>query len=234
MTTKNLIAVLAGGLFLALAAHAAEPIVPLRWDFENVPTGALPEGWKVDGTNQDGPLATWEVQEEKSASGSSKFLTLTKPNHSSRGTFNLCWTDKVSFTNGEISVRLRANEGKVDQGGGLIWRAQDKNNYYICRPNPLESNIRLYYVKSGKREMLKSADIDMPSGAWHTLRIMHEGAHIRCYFNDVLVLEADDNTIPDGGGVGLWTKADAATSFDGLEIHLNDAVKSNPPSTPGN
>lgn len=233
MATKNLITVLAG-LLLALAAPAAEPAAPLQWDFENVPAGELPEGWKVDGTNQDGPLATWEVQEEKSASGTSKVLNLTKPNHSSPGTFNLCWTNKVSFTNGEISVRLRANEGKVDQGGGLIWRAQDKDNYYICRPNPLENNLRLYYVKSGKREMLKSADIEMPSGAWHTLRIMHEGAHIQCYFDDTLVLEADDKTFPDAGGVGLWTKADAATSFDGLDIHLNDAVETDSSPTPGN
>lgn len=233
MSTKILTTVMAG-LLLTLASHAAEPAAPLRWDFEKVPVGALPDGWKVEGTNQDGPLATWQVQEEKSASGASKVLTLTKPNHSSDGTFNLCWTDKVRFTNGEISVRLRANEGKEDQGGGLIWRALDKDNYYICRPNPLENNIRLYYVKSGKREMLKSADIDMPTGAWHTLKIKHEGARIQCYFNDALVLEADDSTIPDGGGVGLWTKADAATSFAGLEIHLSDAVKSDHPSAPGN
>jgi hypothetical protein len=31
-------------------------------------------------------------------------------------------------------------------------------------------------------------------------------------------LEADDSTIGTGGGVGVWTKADACTSFDDLGV----------------
>jgi len=228
MTTKAFKGALLGVL-LALAAHAAEPAAPQRWDFEDIPAGKLQEGWKVEGTNQDGPVATWEVVEEKAASGNSKVLTLTKPNHSSAGTFNLCWNDQVKFKNGEISVRLRANSGEEDQGGGLIWRALNKDNYYICRANPLEENIRLYTVQDGKRTTLKSATIDMASGAWHTLRIMHEGEHIRCYLNEKLALEAKDTTFAHAGGVGFWTKADAATSFDGLEVHLNEAVEAKEP-----
>jgi len=206
------------GLLVSQNLCAAGPATSQRWDFEDSAIGKLPDGWKVEGTNQDGPVATWEVTEDKSAPEGARVLALTKPNHTSGGTFNLCWTDKVSFTNGELSVRLKANDGKEDQGGGLIWRARDKDNYYVCRANPLESNIRVYYVKGGKRTMLKSAGIDMASGQWHSLKVLHEGEHIHCFFNDKLVLDVDDNTFADRGGVGLWTKADAATSFDGLEV----------------
>lgn len=184
----------------------------------------------MEGTNQDGPLATWEVVMEKDASKESKALALTKPNHTTRGTFNLCWTDKVRFKDGEISVRLKGNTGEVDQGGGVIWRARDKDNYYICRANPLENNLRLYWVKEGKRTMLKSEEIDMPAGQWHTLRITQDGARIQCFLGDAIAMEVEDTTFTEPGGIGLWTKADAATSFDDLEIRPRAASEAPSPS----
>ncbi len=51
---------------------------------------------------------------------------------------------------GEIEVSLKAGTGRVDRGGGVIWRAIDKDNYYISRWNPLEDNFRIYYVKAGR------------------------------------------------------------------------------------
>jgi hypothetical protein len=113
---------------------------------------------------------------------------------------------------------LRADSGKVDQGGGLIWRAKDKDNYYICRANPLEDNLRLYYVKDGKRKQIGNADLKIPSGQWHKLEIRHEGSRIVCALNGKSLLEIEDDTFPGEGGAGFWTKADAATSFDKLEI----------------
>jgi hypothetical protein len=35
---------------------------------------------------------------------------------------------------------MKAVAGKEDQGGGLVWRAMDSNNYYVARYNPLEDN----------------------------------------------------------------------------------------------
>ena len=37
-----------------------------------------------------------------------------------------------------------ADEDERDQGGGSIWRAQDRDNYYIARWNRLEDNFRVY------------------------------------------------------------------------------------------
>ena len=41
---------------------------------------------------------------------------------------------------------------------------------------------------------------------------------INCYFNNVLELELTDNTFKNSGKIGLWTKSDAVTYFDDLEI----------------
>lgn len=194
----------------------------IELSFENVKTGQLPEGWKVEATNQKGPLATWEVIEDETAPSGNKVLALTSPNHDFGGTFNLCWTDKINFENGEIEVMFKANTGEEDEGGGVIWRAQDKGNYYISRYNPLENNFRIYYVKDEARKILASARVKLPAGKWHELKIVQDGKHITGYLNDEKLLEVDDETFTKPGGVGLWTKADAVTSFDDFEVDLED------------
>jgi hypothetical protein len=44
---------------------------------------------------------------------------------------------ETSYKDVDLSVRMKAVEGETDRGGGLIWRAQHKKNYYICRYNQL-------------------------------------------------------------------------------------------------
>lgn len=182
--------------------------------FEDVKPGNIPSGWKVEATHPRGELSTWEVEVDSTAPSGKHVLSLTDPKKNSGGTFNLCWTDRVRFLNGKIEVKFRANTGREDQGGGVIWRAKDRNNYYIARMNPLESNFRIYYVKDGRRVMLASARIRIPAGEWHTLAISHHGDDIAGFIDGRKLLEVRDATFSQPGGVGLWTKADAATSFD--------------------
>ena len=113
---------------------------------------------------------------------------------------------------------FKAIRGVEDQGGGPIWRVQDKNNYYIARANPLENNFRIYTVKDGKRRTLDSARVKVPSKQWHTIKIVHKGKKIKGYLNGEKLLEYEDNTFPEVGGVGLWTKADAVTEFDDFSV----------------
>jgi hypothetical protein len=117
----------------------------------------------------------------------------------------------------ELSVKFKALAGNDDQGGGLIWRAKDKNNYYIARYNPLEDNFRVYKVERGKRTMFKNADIPHTPG-WHTLRVTMRGAHIECCYDGKKYLECDDGTFPEAGMIGLWSKADAQSYFDDLTL----------------
>lgn len=57
-----------------------------------------------------------------------------------------------------MSVKLKAVAGKIDQGGGVMWRYQDADNYYVCRYNPLEENFRVYRVVKGKRIQLATRE----------------------------------------------------------------------------
>jgi hypothetical protein len=176
------------------------------------------QGWVVESTGGSGPVASWNVQADKHAVSAPNVLSMTAANHDDDSRFNLRWNRELKFGDGRISVAMRADGGEVDQGGGPMWRVQDANNYYICRVNPLEANFRVYVVKGGVRKQLATAMIETQAGDWHRLEVEHEGDRIRCSVDGKLLLEATDSSLPASGGVGLWTKADALTSFDDLLV----------------
>jgi hypothetical protein len=49
------------------------------------------------------------------------------------------------------------------------------------------------------------------------LRAVQKGGDIRCYLDGKLYLEVKDETFSQAGKIGLWTKADAQTSFAELK-----------------
>jgi hypothetical protein len=203
----------------SVAAGAAQAEAPdSTWSFDDVPAGSLPPGWKAEQTNPRGQGAEWSVQQDASAPSGGQVLALTNTRGASGGTFNLAWTHQVPFQDGRIEVKVKAGTGREDQGGGPIWRVQDRNNYYIARWNPLEDNFRLYYVQDGRRRQLESANVDLPADQWHTIAIDYQGNRIVAYLNGSQMFETTDDTFAQAGGVGVWTKADAATSFDDLVV----------------
>lgn len=203
-------------VLLSLAACSTPP------SFEATP-GAIGfdgadalRGWHVESTGGAGPAATWQVRTDATAISRPAVLAMTAPNHGSDERFNLCWTDTIAFHHADLRVCMRADSGVTDRGGGPMWRVRDANNYYVCRYNPLESNFRLYVVKDGVRRQLATALVEANGDAWHRIEVHHVGTKIVCSFDGQALLTAEDATIGASGGVGLWTKADACTSFDDL------------------
>src|SRR5206468_1311132 len=108
---------------------------PQVWNLEDAAVGKLPPGWTAAKTGQ-GEGSVWKVVEDSSAPSGSKVLAQTAAGPGAL--FNLCVADGTSLQNLELSVAFKAVQGKADQGGGLVWRYSDANNYYIARFNPLE------------------------------------------------------------------------------------------------
>ena len=187
-------------------------------DFEKTTIGSLPKGWKSGATNAPGKTSVWEVIRDESAPSGNHVLTMKRAARPYGNAFNICWIDKISFLDGSINVQFRALSGNVDRGGGIVWRVKDNNNYYIVRFNPLEDNLRLYYVMNGKRRMLAHADIHVPPNTWHRIGVIQKKSETKIFFDGKLTLTANDRHLPEAGGVGLWTKADAVTSFDDFRV----------------
>ena len=110
-------------------------------------------------------------------------------------------------------LRFEGEETHIEIGE-QAWRVRDARNYYVCRVNPLESNYRVYVVKDGVRRQLATALCSVETGTWHRLEVEHVGDRITCWLDGRKLLEANDATLTEAGGLGLWTKADARTSFD--------------------
>jgi YVTN family beta-propeller protein len=198
-----------------VALMGADNPAKTRWTFEDDKTGALPAGWIAAKTGK-GAGSVWKVLEDPSAPAGAKVLAQTSSD-GPNSLFNLCVGESPKFTDVDLSVALKPASGKIDQGGGLVWRFQDADNYYVVRLNPLEGDFRLFHVVKGKRTQIgQTITVSDATGKWHTIRVVHEADHIRCSLNGKLHFDVRDATLRDAGRVGLWTKADAVTSFDDL------------------
>lgn len=206
------ILVLAFGATLLAAEEKAKRIRFSRDDVDKVPAG-----WKADQTGK-GEGSVWKVVADDTAPSKTGHA-LAQTAESPAPMFNLCVADDTHCKDVEIRVAFKAVKGKKDQGGGLVWRYQDANNYYIARFNPLEDNYRLYKVVAGKRIQLETReDLKAPAGEWHTLAVTMKGDRIECSLDGKKQLESRDATFTRAGKIGLWTKADAQTHFDDLQI----------------
>lgn len=213
---RQLVSVIIVGLLIgSVLAEEGEKMRTFRFSKEDL--GKLPAGWKAEKTGT-GEGSVWKIVADATAPSKTGHV-LAQTAKAPKPLFNICVSDTPSFGNGEISVSFKAIEGDVDQGGGLIWRYQDANNYYIARMNPLEKNYRLYKVVDGKRVQLGTKEgLDIPDQEWHTLKIEHQGDRIACFLDGKKELEATDATFKSAGKIGLWTKADAQTYFDDLKV----------------
>jgi hypothetical protein len=186
------------------------------WNFDKDKAGIIPAGWLITENNNRGQLANWQIGDDGGKSGN-QYFAITETNNT-RSTYNLAIAKRPNYKDLKLSVWIKAISGKEDQGGGPIWRAKDPNNYYIARWNPLENNFRLYFVQNSKRQQLATIDVNVDPKAWHKITIIHINDKIEAILDDKIKLSAKDKTFTEAGMIGLWTKADAATAFDSIEV----------------
>lgn len=182
-------------------------------NFEESMEGSLPTDWVA-------PVGKWAVVTQEN----NKVLKQSAANSGS--TFNICVNTKLVYQNLQLQVKVKADAGNEDQGGGLVWRYTDKNNYYIVRANPLEKNIVLYKVENGKRKDLPliskgrtyGMKAPMETAKWHTLKVTIQDSMFTVFFDGKELYNVKDETFKEAGLVGVWTKADAQTYFDDLSV----------------
>lgn len=187
------------------------------WNFDKEAVGKLPKGFSNQVTGRKS-LGRWEIIEDKTAPSPPYVLAQTSSENFGNN-FNLAVIEDIDYGDLELEVKFKAMSGKEDQGGGPIWRYQDQNNYYIARANPLENSFRVYKVVNGNRKQLASANVEMTSGKWHTIKIINVDDRIQCFYDGRFYLEVIDNTFQQGR-IGFWTKDDAVTAFDDIKLKL--------------
>lgn len=206
-----------------ILAGGVAPAAERKLGFERSAAGEAPAGWKAAETQGKGTLAAWKVAEDPAAAEKGKVVTIAE-NHNGGGTYSLLLAERARFKDLKLKMTLKAVAGKEDQGGGPLWRARDANNYYVARWNPLETNLRLYTVREGKRVQLATVEkLAADPKAWHTIEIEQTGSHIVVAFDGKRAIEVDDATFTEAGQVGLWIKADGRSTFGPLTVESQEA-----------
>ncbi len=196
--------------------HASPAAITIGFD-QDLP-GQVPAGWTSAITGEGTPR--WEVVTDATApsrgQGLRQSAAVPKPS------FPLCLKEEVLLRDGFVQAEFKTVSGEIDQAAGVVWRARDAANYYVCRANALENNVVLYKVQDGRRQALDivgrtggyGVETKVAPGVWHTLRVEFAGARFRVVLDGNRLFEVEDATFGEAGRVGLWTKADSVTSFD--------------------
>jgi len=179
-------------------------------NFDHTPVGALPAGWLAGVTGKGNPK--WAVVHDYKALSESNVLK-----QSGEGAFPWCVNTKAIIKNGFVEVKFKPVGGKEDQAGGVVWRFQDPDNYYVARANALEDNVTIYHVIKGVRTEKGRAAIKVLPNKWHHLRVDFHATKFVVTLDGAQMLEWNDDLIKDAGAVGVWTKADSVTLFDDFE-----------------
>ncbi len=215
---RRCIGILAAGLVLVscqgervTVKYSAGPQGPARqWTFDEEASGRLPTGAHV-------LSGTWVLRAEAGAPSPPNALCQT-----GRAEFPAVILGDDLYTNLIFSTWFKPISGREDQAAGLIFRIQDRDNYYILRSNALEGNVNLYKYDGGQRRLIKEGLASVRSGQWQELKVEAQGNRLRAYLNNQLVVQAEDDLFR-AGRVGLWTKADSVTCFDNVAVQPGGA-----------
>ena len=186
-------------------------------NFDTAPLGKTPPEWKVAMTNR-GHWPQWEIVIDHTAPTQPYvFAQVAADRVGDR--YPLAILRDFSLRDGEVSVRVKPVSGHDAQAGGLVWHYRDENNYYVARINALERNVQVFKVENGLRSPLMApARHEVPTNEWSILKVTVKGNRFQVFVDHRRVLQGNDDTFKNEGGVGLWTVADSVVYFDDFRI----------------
>lgn len=185
-------------------------------NFDSGIVGETPKDWTIAATHP-GTMPRWEILRDLSAPTQPNVLAQIS-NDADGDRFPLAIFNTLTLQNADVSVRIKPVKGRELQGGGVVWRYLDENNYYLARANALDKTIAIFKVQHGKRTQLGSVHRDIPLNAWSILKVSARGNRIQVYVDHRRILQEWDNTFNAPGRVGLWTGADGVTYFDDFRV----------------
>jgi hypothetical protein len=229
------ILVLAVALSFGLLTGTEQP-VDILIDFHQYHYGSVPEEFDYDATGLSGPVLSagrpfWRVYLDRFAPSPELVIiqaaTLAEPDH-----YPIALLRDTQAKDVVLSVSLKPMGGTVDQSQGLIWRVQDKDNYYAVLANVVDSQLHLLKMVDGGPQEIASAPIQIavqfeqdapsPTWGWYTLKVEHAGRRITVWFGGEKTLEATDSTFMRSGKLGFITHADSVALFDDLSIQAGN------------
>lgn len=221
---RGFVTFFAAALLLAGNLGASE----LAFDFNKRSDGKPPENFSVwlSGT---GAEPQWKVVIDDAPSS---FVPLTGKSGTTIKTAALAQTstdttdehfpaivyDGDTYTDFTFTTKFKLVSGSKERMAGVVFRAQDKENYYVLRASGLGNTFRFYKFVNGVRSQPIGPEISIPSGIWHEMSVQCEANKIRCFLNGKQVIpDLTDNSF-NQGKIGFWTKSDSVSYFTDAKI----------------
>ena len=194
-------------LSLALAAPAsAQLVVPLATADGRIAcvqgkTGiGRPSEWRAV-ADPDGPHG-WALAEMAGDATDSRFP--------------LCIAERAVGRDLDATLRFKPVSGSRAQVAGLVFRAQNANDYYFVQANALDKSVRLYRMEKGKRSQLARKDAPIEAGKWNSLRVVAANDRFEVALDGTPMIDVTDRSLPQAGAMGVITQADSITHFGSL------------------
>jgi hypothetical protein len=228
---------LAAALTVVFFTGTEKP-VDLLIDFHQYHYGAVPEEFDYDATGSNGPVLSagrpfWRVYLDRFAPSPELVLiqsaSLAEPDH-----YPIALLRDIEAKDMALSAYLKPMGGAMDQSQGLIWRVQDKDNYYAVLANALDGQLHLLKMVDGQPQEIASVPIQIAvqfeqqeptsTWGWYMLNVETAGSRITVWFDGEKKIETTDTTFMRAGQVGLITHADSVAVFDDLAVHVGMQV----------
>jgi hypothetical protein len=195
-----------------LASTGAKNTGPVSFAFEG-PAGSAPPGL-IPMLGGHGAPPRFEVSKE----GDASFLRQTADDRTGIR-FPMAVVKDTILGDGVVRVRFRFAGGEQDRAAGVMLHFQNEANYLVARANAVEEDLRIFRTVNGIRRTLpdgRATGVPVDD-AWHVLEFRAEGAKLTATVDGTIEVVAYDTYLP-AGRVGLWTKSDAVSDFDDLEV----------------
>lgn len=132
--------------------------------------------------------------------------------------FPFCVYEQAMARDFDATLRFKPLSGTRAQVGGLVFRAQNANNYYVVRANSLDNSVRLYRMDKGKRSQLANKEAPIEAGKWHTLRVIASEERIEVMLDGKPLFETTDRSLLQAGAMGVWSQADSVTHYGSMLV----------------
>jgi hypothetical protein len=132
--------------------------------------------------------------------------------------FPFCVSEQAVARDFDATLRFKPLSGTRARVGGLIFRAQSGNDYYVVRANSLDNSVRLYRMEKGKRSQLASKEAAIEADKWHTLRVVAFNDRIEVALDGKPLFDVTDRSLLQAGVMGVWSQADSVTHYGSMLV----------------
>jgi hypothetical protein len=195
-------------------------------NFDRLKPGVFPPWWTPVPSRQI-TNPKWQVLLDATAP-SRPNVFVTAPGPTGDAEVSLAVFDKVTCRDGDVSVKFKIDSSqRRAKTAGLVWRYQDPRNYYLLHFSVDEKNIALFRIQDGQSRPIPiagnksgvfSVAHDLRVNQWYAAKVVFRGRDIRVLFGNRQLFDAVDDTLPNSGKAGLWTRGSTQAAFDDFRI----------------